>query len=81
MCLRCPLTANGDGGMENGSIYGSRRTFRNDPEVSFAQYGYTEYLELQYDQSVYGKSNIVNLTLNFNHLFFHLSNRSFLSSF
>ena len=53
---RCPLTMDGGGSMATGTIYGTKQKFKNDPVATFDQYGYTEYLELEYDQSVYGKS-------------------------
>ena len=56
---RCPLTMDGGGSMATGTIYGTKQKFKNDPVATFDQYGYTEYLELEYDQSVYGKSRIL----------------------
>ena len=53
---RCPLTMDGGGSLATGTIYGTKQKFKNDPVATFDQYGYTEYLELEYDQSVYGKS-------------------------
>ena len=46
----------GGGSLATGTIYGTKQKFKNDPVATFDQYGYTEYLELEYDQSVYGKS-------------------------
>jgi hypothetical protein len=46
-----PLTMNGEGGMANGG--GQGLTFKNSPDFDFANYGYTEYLELQFDEGVY----------------------------
>ena len=48
----------GGGSLATGTIYGTKQKFKNDPVASFAQFGYTEYLELEYDQSVYGTSCI-----------------------
>ena len=51
----------GGGSLATGTIYGTKQKFKNDPVATFAQFGYTEYLELEYDQSVYGKYCIIFL--------------------
>lgn len=51
--IRCPLTADGDGGVSNGSDTAGYK-FQNNPDALFARYGYTEYLELEYATEVYG---------------------------
>lgn len=48
----CPQTADGDGGLANGTTKEGYK-FRNNPDTDFSLFGYTEYLELQYNQSVY----------------------------
>ena len=48
----CPQTADGDGGLANGTTKEGYK-FRNNPDTDFNLFGYTEYLELQYNQSVY----------------------------
>ena len=41
--------------MESGYVFFTDIKFQNNPWATFAQYGYTEYLELEYDNKVYGK--------------------------
>ena len=53
---RCPLTADGDNNMESGIVFKTDLKFQNNPLATFAQFGYTEYLELEYENKVYGKS-------------------------
>eukprot|EP00596_Hydrurales_sp_CCMP1899_P000141 CAMPEP_0119055568 /NCGR_PEP_ID=MMETSP1177-20130426/75791_1 /TAXON_ID=2985 /ORGANISM="Ochromonas sp, Strain CCMP1899" /LENGTH=1294 /DNA_ID=CAMNT_0007036121 /DNA_START=125 /DNA_END=4009 /DNA_ORIENTATION=- len=46
-----PLTADGEGGMQSGGW--QNITFKNDPDASFLNLGYTEYLELGFVKKVY----------------------------
>jgi hypothetical protein len=47
-----PLTADGTGGFASGSN-GKGLSYANDPSSTFLQYGWTEFIELQFNQSVY----------------------------
>ena len=57
-----PLTADGHGGMASGvydrtvpvsGLITEVGNFRNNPDTDFDELGYTEYLELEYDEAVY----------------------------
>ena len=53
----CPLTMNGDDGLEQGS--GNGLHYSNNPNAMYETFGYTEYIELLYDKPVYPTSVLV----------------------
>jgi hypothetical protein len=45
-----PLTQSGTGGLATGA--GQGLTFKNNPDATYAEHGWTEYIELEYAQPV-----------------------------